>query len=186
MHRLFKNIKNIKKISKKTGFTLIELLVVISIISFVATFTVIQIQNTRAKARDAIRKDDIKKIDTAIQFYIDERGYAPDLQGTCGDSCTAVDNNNPNWNLFELDLANFINPLPKDPLHGTIDTGTIPWYNYYYQRYSPAYYADKGYGYVSGADEHYVIVAESLETETGCFWINRSLFASLGNMGGCP
>jgi len=59
-----------------TGFTLIELLVVIVIIGIIATFSVIIINQARAKARDAQRLSDIKQISTALELYrADEESY---------------------------------------------------------------------------------------------------------------
>lgn len=61
---------------KKDGFTLIELLIVIVIIGIIATFSVIIINQARAKARDAQRLSDIKQISTALELYrADEESY---------------------------------------------------------------------------------------------------------------
>jgi len=176
---------NHKKINKKLGFTLIELLVVISIISLLATLSVTSLNNARKKARDSVRKEDIGKIDTAIQLYIDDHGYTPDLQGNvnCDYICSATDSDN--WDDLAVDLANYITPLPTDPLYGKFDTSESPWYAYYYQRYTTDYY-DDNFGFSpSDVATHYSLLSERLETETGCYIINRSLYQSFSGYLGC-
>jgi prepilin-type N-terminal cleavage/methylation domain-containing protein len=54
---------------KKKGFTLIELLVVIAIIGILATVSVIALQASRARARDAKRLADIKQLQSALALY---------------------------------------------------------------------------------------------------------------------
>lgn len=59
---------------KNLGFTLIELLVVISIIGFLATASVVVLNNTRLKARNNKRNQDIKQLITAINLITDNAG----------------------------------------------------------------------------------------------------------------
>jgi len=54
---------------KKKGFTLIELLVVIAIIGILTTISVIALQYSRARARDAKRLADVKQIQSALALY---------------------------------------------------------------------------------------------------------------------
>ncbi len=56
---------------KNGAFTLIELLVVIAIIGFLAAVVVASINNSRGKARDAIRKSDLNEIAKAVELYYD-------------------------------------------------------------------------------------------------------------------
>lgn len=54
---------------KKKGFTLIELLVVIAIIGILATVSVIALQASRSRARDAKRLADVKQMQSALALY---------------------------------------------------------------------------------------------------------------------
>ncbi|MFA6417135.1 MAG: prepilin-type N-terminal cleavage/methylation domain-containing protein [Patescibacteria group bacterium] len=53
----------------KKGFTLIELLVVIAIIGLLTTMSVLALQSSRARARDAKRLSDVKQLQTALGLY---------------------------------------------------------------------------------------------------------------------
>lgn len=58
-----------KKILNNQGFTAIELLVVILLIGVLASTSVLFLGNSRAKARDAKRMVDVRRIQTALEFY---------------------------------------------------------------------------------------------------------------------
>ena len=64
--------------NKKKGFTLIELLVVIAIIGIIATFAVVALQSSRARARDAKRVADVKQMTTALALYSQSTGTYPE------------------------------------------------------------------------------------------------------------
>src|SRR3990172_7752639 len=51
------------------GFTLLEILVVISIIGMLAALSLPNFMSTRARARDAQRKSDLKQIQKALELY---------------------------------------------------------------------------------------------------------------------
>ena len=53
----------------KKGFTLIELLVVIAIIGLLTTMSVLALQSSRARERDAKRLGDVKQLQTALALY---------------------------------------------------------------------------------------------------------------------
>ena len=56
------------------SFTLIELLVVVALIALLASIVVVSLQDVRAKARDARRKQDIVQIMKALEmYYVDQR-----------------------------------------------------------------------------------------------------------------
>jgi len=56
------------------GFTLIELLVVISIIGLLASTVLASLSAARSKARDAIRKTDLREIQAALEMYAIKHG----------------------------------------------------------------------------------------------------------------
>jgi len=61
----------------KKGFTLIELLVVVAIIGLLATLSIVALNTSRAKARDARRVADVKQIQTALELYYNDRNTYP-------------------------------------------------------------------------------------------------------------
>lgn len=60
-------MKKYKKQSK--GFTLIELLVVIAIIAVLSSVVLVNLNNSRTRARDANRVSDIKQLQNALELY---------------------------------------------------------------------------------------------------------------------
>lgn len=54
---------------KRLGFTLVELLVVISIISLLSSISLSSLQNARASGRDALRVQQLKQIQQALELY---------------------------------------------------------------------------------------------------------------------
>jgi len=66
---------------RQGGFTLVELLVVISIIGLLSTLAVVSLNSARVKARDAKRLADIHQIQTALEFFFNERNGYPGLSG---------------------------------------------------------------------------------------------------------
>lgn len=70
-------MKTVKEKQFKCGFTLIELLVVISIIGLLSTFSLIALDSSRKKARDARRLADIREIQQALDLYYDKYDQFP-------------------------------------------------------------------------------------------------------------
>ncbi len=58
----------------KEGFTLIELLVVISIIALLASVIISNVNEARARARDAQRLQSIREVQKAVELYRDSEG----------------------------------------------------------------------------------------------------------------
>jgi general secretion pathway protein G len=67
-----------KKNKKKfNGFTLIELLVVIGIIGILASFLFANFVGIRQRARDGVRKNDLRQIQSALEMYKSDNGTYP-------------------------------------------------------------------------------------------------------------
>ncbi len=88
--------------SIKLGFTLIELLVVISIIGILAVLVSANLNSARSRARDAVRKSDIKNIQTALRLYYNDKGSYP-ATVTFGSE-------------WKIGTTTYMNKVPQDPL----------------------------------------------------------------------
>ena len=93
-------IKNFKK-----GFTLIELLVVIGIIGVLAGFLMVNFVGVRQRARDGVRKSDLRQIQAALEIYRSDQGsYKPNIL-PCGSRLTDPSN-----------TITYMQKIPCDPL----------------------------------------------------------------------
>jgi len=113
------------KIKKaKKGFTLVELLVVVAIIGLLVTMVVINIQNSKQKARDSRRVADINNIATALALYHNDNNVYPIYTGNLtGSDVVSV----------ALRNAQFMSSVPLDPLNiDSADCGFLSGYHYYY------------------------------------------------------
>ncbi len=110
-----------KEYRAKRGFTVIELLIVISIIGILAAIILASMSAARAKGRDARRYRDIEEIHTAIELFIDNHGYAPDLgDANCripgaDVNCFVAETDAAKWAILESQLSPYISQLSKDP-----------------------------------------------------------------------
>jgi len=78
------SIYNLKK--RKAGFTLIELLIVIAIIGILAGFLLANFVGVRQRARDGVRKSDLRQIQSALEMYRSDKGGYPSSIPACGSS----------------------------------------------------------------------------------------------------
>lgn len=91
----------------KKGFTIIELLIVIAIMALLLATVFINIQNTNAKKRDAIRMANMNEIFKALALYQNQVQKYPVYTGniTGSDSMSVT-----------LQNTNLISKVPVDPL----------------------------------------------------------------------
>ncbi|MDI6603090.1 MAG: type II secretion system protein [Patescibacteria group bacterium] len=122
-------LRNIFKPSNR-GFTLIELLVVIAIISLLASVVLVNLQGAKAKARDSIRKQDLRTIQMALELYHISYGkYPPEGHwcdssiGTQSTSGCPVKPPQSDWgatsDLRILITEGLLGSLPKDPINNS-------------------------------------------------------------------
>lgn len=113
--------------NKFRAFTLVELLVVISIIGLLSTLALVSLNGARAKARDAIRINDIKIISDAIEMYnidndeypIDpcaETGVCPPVSSCGQDGVVAELGEICSGSVLIKNSNIYLNPIPEPPL----------------------------------------------------------------------
>src|SRR5215510_2374909 len=81
------------------GFTLLELMIVISIIIILASITLPQYQKTIMQTREAVLRDDLRKMRSLIDQYAEDKGRLPQ-------------------SLEELVGAGYMREIPTDPFTG--------------------------------------------------------------------
>ena len=69
-------------IRKSAGFTLIELLVAIGIIGILASFLLANFVGVRQRARDGVRKSDLRQMQSALEMYRADQGQYKLPNGT--------------------------------------------------------------------------------------------------------
>lgn len=119
------------------GFSLIELLVVIAILGVLSAFLFGQFGGARERTRDAQRKVDLRKIQTALEAFYQDNGEYPDVGALCGQPASTA--------LDILFTEGYIAEIPLDPN----DDGTG---GDYYARYS--YDDGCGCGFDSGTQTY--------------------------------
>lgn len=75
---------------RNRGFTLIELLIVIVIIGILSSFLLANYIGIRQRARDGVRKSDLRQIQSALELYRSDKGVYPTVPSlTCGCALTS-------------------------------------------------------------------------------------------------
>ncbi|HYE22994.1 MAG TPA: type II secretion system protein [Candidatus Paceibacterota bacterium] len=94
------------------GFTLIELLIVIAIIGILSATVLVSLNQTRVKARDALRQSDLRQVRTALEIYYFDNGRYP--------------TDGPNTRLGEISsslVPRYMPKMPVDPTYGSGSSG---------------------------------------------------------------
>lgn len=117
-----------KRVFFRKGFTLIELLVVIAIIGFLASIVLVSMGNSRQKARDARRYQDLRQLQLAVELYANNTGSYPSTGGQWWSVCNGYTTSGPNGWIPNL-APTYVGSLPTDPL-GCVGSGSIKGYIY--------------------------------------------------------
>lgn len=99
--------------AQRQGFTLIELMVVVSIIALLSALAVTSVGGALRKARDARRKNDIKAIKTAMEFYYQENGFYPNT----GSPNSSTGGNWLNGSANPVVVPKYMSQAPIDPVN---------------------------------------------------------------------
>ena len=99
----------ISHLSSRKGFTLIELLVAIGIIGILASFLLANFVGVRQRARDGVRKSDLRQIQSALELYRSDQGSYPGSIPSCGSSLTG---GSPS--------VTYMQKIPCDPSNGSV------------------------------------------------------------------
>lgn len=102
------NLREIRLRNYQRAFTLIELLVVVAIIGILAALVLANLSTSRARARDAERKNDLRQIANALSLrYSDYQNYPIYPQGVTISDMKDV--------FSPPDRSAYIRNLPSDP-----------------------------------------------------------------------
>ena len=122
--------KKLTSLSKKqNGFTVIELFIVIIVIAVLSYLIVTTYASIQARSRNNTRQNDIKLLQSAIEFYYSQNGYYPNLNDV--NSAAWRDKNMKNLNDANLvDPSSSCNPSTSACLGGK-SYGVKDQYQYY-------------------------------------------------------
>lgn len=137
------------------GFTLPELLIALSIVAVLVVFGLSFLRAGQARARDATRKSDLRKIQLAVEEYEKDNDYYP-AQGLVACASTS--------------LAPYLNTVPCDPLDNssyayvTDGTATSDWYGLY-ASFEDDSNAELTAGIGPGGTYNYYVASANADTE---------------------
>jgi prepilin-type N-terminal cleavage/methylation domain-containing protein len=98
--------------TNKNGFTLIEIMVVIAIIGILAQMILISVSMARSRARDALRKNDLRVISTALEMYYNDHGtYSVNGGGWGGQGVGFIGLNDPTLYNYPRDISGILYDL---------------------------------------------------------------------------
>ena len=103
MHMLTVSPIRASKTSGQSGFTLIELMIVMTIIALLAAIAIPSYIRSVTKAKEAVLKEDLHTMRTAIDSYTVDKEMAPQ-------------------SLDDLVQAGYLKSIPKDPITSATDT----------------------------------------------------------------
>lgn len=93
------------------GFTLIELLVAVSIIGILSSFLLANFVGVRQRARDGVRKSDLRQIQSALELYRSDQGNYP--TSLYDAACSSSLQNSP------TNTVTYMQKIPCDPSSST-------------------------------------------------------------------
>ena len=106
-----------------SGFTLIELLVAIGIIGILASFLLANFVGVRQRARDGVRKSDLRQIQSALELYRSDKGGYPTSGSSSGNFPTVCGSQ---FDDGASTPAIYMKKIPCDPSGGTAIYTYIP------------------------------------------------------------
>lgn len=111
-------LRTTNKRQGRLAFTLIELLVAIAIIATLAGVVIFSTGNARNKGKDAVRKQDLKSINSAILAYRADNNHWPpnDLLTNPTPVFEYASDTGSNW---IPDIGSYFNKIPNDPTKPT-------------------------------------------------------------------
>ena len=114
-------------IRKSRGFTLIELLVVIGIMGILSSFLLANFIGVRQRARDGVRKSDLRQIQSALELYRSDKGSYPTSGSGSGNFPTTC------GSQFDDGAATpvvYMKKIPCDPSSGSPYTYSLSGNSY--------------------------------------------------------
>lgn len=107
---------------KSRGFTLIELLIAIGIIGILTSFLLANFVGVRQRARDGVRKSDLRQIQSALELYRSDLGSYPDsvpnsTDASCSTSLLSV--------VDDCSSTVYMKKIPVDPSTSDVYTYSV-------------------------------------------------------------